>query len=164
MQGSSRPSTPQILPDNPFDLVGEKWMLISGGQQEGFQHHDGLLGRHGRALGQEGLLLRRTTRAATPIASSKPAGSLPFRSSMSPFAMPSHFAAAIPGRDVDKVRQTGLTPVFAKRGCQLRSRPASSSRARRSITKDIDPAHFLDPPSTRPSIPSRITTACTWAR
>ena len=36
MHGEFETIDPAALPDNPFELIGEKWMLITAGSRKGF--------------------------------------------------------------------------------------------------------------------------------
>ena len=143
MQGQFKTIDPADLPDNPFDLVGEKWMLITAGSKKAFNTMTASWGGMGVLWAKKVCFcVVRPGRHTYRFIEAGRLFTLSFFDESFRDALT--FCGSHSGRDVDKVRQTGLTPVFANGGVYF-AEARLVFACKKIYYQDIDPAHFLDP-------------------
>lgn len=135
--------SPEKITDNPFTLIGKDWMLITAGTRDSFNTMTGAWGGMGILWGKNiCFCVVRPTRYTYEFMESSAFFTLSFFEEQ--FRDILTFCGSRSGRDVNKVAETGLTPVhegetlyFAEARLVL--------RCRKIYYQDLVPDHFLDP-------------------
>ncbi len=134
---------PEHLNENPFTLIGTDWMLISAGTPEKFNAMTASWGGLG-VLWEKKVcfIFIRPTRYTYEFVEKSDAFTLSFFEERHRKAL--QFFGSHSGRDTDKIRATGLTPV--KEGGFIYFDEARLVLACRKLySQDISPERFLDP-------------------
>jgi len=143
MEGQFKTIDPADLTDNPFDLVGEKWMLISAGSKKAFNTMTASWGGMGVLWAKKVCFcVVRPGRHTYRFIESADLFTLSFFDESFRDALT--FCGSHSGRDVDKVKETGLTPVFANGGVYF-AEARLVFACKKVYFQDIDPANFHDP-------------------
>jgi flavin reductase (DIM6/NTAB) family NADH-FMN oxidoreductase RutF len=134
---------PGALADNPFTLIGSDWMLITAGTQERFNTMTASWGGLGVLWERKvATCYIRPTRHTFGFVEQAPQFTLSFFGEKHRKALT--YCGTHSGRDTDKVKGAGLTPV--KDGGFVYFEEARLVLACRKIySQDIDPKGFLDP-------------------
>ena len=130
------------IADNVFDLIGDAWMLITAGDREAFNMMTASWGGMGVIWGKKVCFcVVRPGRNTYRFMESSDSFTLSFYDERYRKAL--MYCGSHSGRDVDKVKESGLTPVFGEKGVYF-----AESRLvlclRKLYFHDIDPTHFLD--------------------
>jgi flavin reductase (DIM6/NTAB) family NADH-FMN oxidoreductase RutF len=134
---------PAALSENPFKLIGKEWMLITAGNKDGFNTMTASWGGMGVLWARDVCfcVVRPGRHTRTFI---ETGGSFTLSFFDEAFKEALNFCGSHSGRDTDKIKATGLTPVFSPEGVYF-----AESRlifcCRNLYHHDIDPAHFGDP-------------------
>jgi flavin reductase (DIM6/NTAB) family NADH-FMN oxidoreductase RutF len=133
---------PEQLTDNPFKLIGKDWMLITGGTPDRFNTMTASWGGLGVLWERQvAFCFIRPTRYTYEFVESSDNYTLSFLGEEHRKAMT--FIGTHSGRDTDKIRETGLTPV--KEGGLIYFNEARLVLACRKLYfQDITPERFLD--------------------
>ena len=94
-------------------MIGEQWMLITAGTAGAVQHHDGQLGRPGRAVGGSQWPPSTSAPSGTPWSSWSRRTASPSPSSGREYRKALALCGSKSGRDVDKVKECGFTVAGA---------------------------------------------------
>lgn len=142
MHGEFETIDPAALPDNPFELIGEKWMLITAGSRKGFNTMTASWGGMGVLWARKVCFCvvrpgRHTHRYM------EDEGSFTLSFFDEPFRDILTYCGSHSGRDVDKAKETGLIPVFGSGGVYFAEARLVFS-CRKLYYHDFDPTHFLD--------------------
>ncbi len=134
---------PVALVDNPFELVGEKWMLITAGSRKAFNTMTASWGGMGVLWAKKVCFcVVRPGRHTYRFIEAADFFTLSFFDESYRDALT--YCGSHSGRDVDKVKKTGLTPVFGHGGVYFAEARLVFS-CRKVYYHDVDPDHFLDP-------------------
>jgi flavin reductase (DIM6/NTAB) family NADH-FMN oxidoreductase RutF len=133
---------PELLADNPFTLVGKEWMLITAGSPESFNTMTASWGGLGVLWERKvAFCFIRPTRYTYEFVERSDSFTLSFfeerhRKSLS-------FCGSHSGRDTDKIRETGLTPVKAG-GFVYFNEARLVLACKKLYFQDIAPERFID--------------------
>lgn len=132
------------LHENPFDLIGREWMLITAGSPEAHNAMTASWGGLG-VLWQRNVatIYIRPTRYTLEFVEQHDHFTLSFlaaehRGAHGVFGSES-------GRHVDKTRKTGFTPIATDEGGTAFAQAELVLQCRKLYHQDLDPAGFLDP-------------------
>jgi flavin reductase (DIM6/NTAB) family NADH-FMN oxidoreductase RutF len=133
---------PSTLSDNPFELIGKDWMLITAGTRDGFNTMTASWGGVGVLWARNVCFcFIRPGRHTRKFMESSDLFTLSFFDESHRDALT--YCGSHSGRDKDKVKETGLTPVFGDGGVYF-----AESRlvfcCRKLYHHDIDPARLTD--------------------
>ncbi len=134
---------PELLQDNTFKLIGKDWMLITAGEPESFNIMTASWGGLGVLWEKKvAFCFVRPTRHTYQFIEQSSRFTLSFFEDRHRKIL--SFCGSHSGRDSDKLKATGLTPIrdmefvyFAEARLVL--------ACRKIYSQDIDPRFFLDP-------------------
>ena len=133
-----------LVCERPFLLFDREWMLITAGTFDSFNTMTASWGALGTLWSRPvafGFI--RPTRHTFGFANRSPVFTCSFFGRRYRAAL--EFCGTKSGRDVDKVKATGLTPVKGKAGCVYFAEARLVLECRTIHAQDIDPRRFLDP-------------------
>lgn len=139
---SFKETNPELLTDNPFKLIGKDWMLITAGSPDTYNMMTASWGGLGVLWERKvAFCFIRPNRYTYEFVRKSPLFTLSFFEEKHRKALT--FCGSHSGRDRDKVRESGLTPV--KDGGFIYFQEARLVLACRKLYfQDINPEHFLD--------------------
>jgi flavin reductase (DIM6/NTAB) family NADH-FMN oxidoreductase RutF len=138
-----REARPESLPDNPFTLIGKDWMLITAGEPGAFNTMTASWGGLGVLWERKvAFCFIRPTRYTFEVIERSGSFTLSFFEERYRKAL--SFCGSHSGRDVDKVRGAGLTPVH-EGGFVYFSEARIVLKCRKLYFQDLSPERFLDP-------------------
>jgi flavin reductase (DIM6/NTAB) family NADH-FMN oxidoreductase RutF len=134
---------PELLSDNAFKLIGKDWMLITAGTPESFNTMTARWGGLGVLWERKvAFCFIRPTRYTREFMERAENFTLSFFDERYRKAM--SFIGSHSGRDTDKVKETGLTPV-KEEGVVYFEEARLVLACRKLYFQDISPERFLDP-------------------
>jgi flavin reductase (DIM6/NTAB) family NADH-FMN oxidoreductase RutF len=134
---------PEQLSDNPFKLIGKDWMLITGGAPDKFNTMTASWGGLGVLWERKvAFCFIRPTRYTYEFVERSENFTLSFFEERYRKAMT--FIGTHSGRDTDKIKETGLTPV-KENGLVYFNEARLVLACRKLYFQDISPDRFLDP-------------------
>lgn len=134
---------PEQLTDNPFTLIGKNWMLITAGTPDKFNTMTASWGGLGVLWERKvAFCFIRPTRYTYEFVEQSENFSLSFFGEQHRKAMA--FIGSHTGRDTDKIKETGLTPV-KESGLVYYKEARLVLCCRKLYFQDISPERFLDP-------------------
>jgi flavin reductase (DIM6/NTAB) family NADH-FMN oxidoreductase RutF len=130
--------------ENVFELIGDKWMLITGGDKDGFNTMTASWGGAG-ILWQKAVTFCfvRPQRYTRKFMDYGTYFSLSFFGEKYRDAL--FFCGSKSGRDIDKVKETGLTPYITDCGAVCFEEAELVLVCRKIYFHDMDPENFLAP-------------------
>jgi flavin reductase (DIM6/NTAB) family NADH-FMN oxidoreductase RutF len=133
---------PEDITDNVFKLVGKEWMLITAGSRESFNTMTGAWGGLGILWDKRiCFCVIRPGRYTYEFIERSDVYTVSFLEEQYRDILT--YCGTKSGRDVNKVAETGLTPVFEKDSiCFAEARLVLVCK--KIYYQDIIPAHFLD--------------------
>ena len=133
---------PELLADNPFELIGKDWMLITAGTPQSFNTMTASWGGLGVLWERKvAFCFIRPTRYTYEFVERSDTFTLSFFEERYRKAL--SFCGSHSGRDVDKIKKAGLTPV--NKGSFVYFDESRLVLACRKLSfQDISPDHFLD--------------------
>ncbi len=130
------------LKENPFTLIGEDWMLITAGRKESFNTMTASWGGLGVLWDRKvAICVIRPGRYTHGLMETSDYYSLSFFSRKYRDVLT--FCGSKSGRDIDKVKEAGLTPVFAEKAIFFRE-ARLVLECRKVYVQRITPAGFVD--------------------
>src|SRR3990172_2207335 len=134
---------PEELSDNPFKLIGKDWMLITGGAPDKFNTMTASWGGLGVLWERKvAFCFIRPTRYTYEFVEKSEHFTLSFFEERYRKAMT--IIGTRSGRDTDKIKETGLTPV-KENGLVYFKEARLVLACRKLYFQDISPERFLDP-------------------
>ena len=134
--------TPQELEGNVFQRIGRQWMLVTAGDRQTFNTMTASWGGMGVLWNTEvSMIYIRPERYTYEFLEKGTNYSLSFLSEGHRQAL--QFCGSHSGRDADKVKEAGLTPVFDA-AVPYFAEAEISLICRKMYYQDLDPTHFLD--------------------
>lgn len=134
---------PSEIKGNVFDRIGKQWMLITAGKPEKFNTMTASWGGLGVLWNADvSFAFVRPTRYTFEFLEQEKYYSLSFLGMGERRAL--QICGSKSGRDVDKVKEAGLTPVFDAPAPYFEQAELSLV-CRKLYTQDLDPSRFLDP-------------------
>ncbi len=134
---------PEVINDNPFTLIGKDWMLITAGTKGSFNTMTGAWGGLG-VLWERKICfcVIRPTRYTYEFMERSPFYTITFLEGQHRDVL--KYCGTKSGRDVNKVAETGLTPIFDKNVVYF-AEGRLVLVCRKLYYQDLMPDHFLDP-------------------
>jgi len=135
---------PEQLGESAFKLIGSDWMLITAGGIDSFNTMTASWGGLGVIWGKNVCYcVIRPGRHTYEFMENGDAFTLSFFEEKYRRALT--YCGSKSGRDVDKVKETGLTPMRSESGSVYFEEARLVLECRKMYFQDIDPANFLDP-------------------
>ncbi len=135
-------SKPEQLIDNPFKLIGKDWMLITAGTQQSFNTMTASWGGVGVLWQKQvSFCFVRPTRYTFEFMERSENFTLSFFEER--YRKELNFCGSNSGRDTDKVKETGLTPI-SKDGFIYFGEARLVLACRKLYFQDINPGYFLE--------------------
>lgn len=133
---------PELLTDNPFKLIGIDWMLITAGTAESFNTMTASWGGLGVLWDRKvAFCFIRPSRYTFEFVEKAQNFTLSFFEEKHRKAL--NFCGTHTGRDIDKVKETGLTPI-KEPGLIYFGEARLVLACRKLYYQDIVPDNFLD--------------------
>ncbi len=134
---------PHELTDNVFRLIGQDWMLVTAGKREAFNTMTASWGGLGVLWNSPvSMIFVRPSRYTYEFIEREREYTLSFFGPEEKRAL--QICGSKSGRDIDKVKETGLTPLFDQPAPYF-EQARLVLVCRKLYTHDLDPAAFLDP-------------------
>lgn len=138
-----REIAPQVLTDNVFTQVGKEWMLITAGDERKFNTMTASWGGFGVLWNQNvSFIFVRPGRYTFQFLERGEHYSLSFLGDEHRRAL--QICGTKSGRDTDKVKEAGLTPVWGEAAPYFEE-ARLVFQCRKLYIQDLDPKGFLDP-------------------
>ena len=133
---------PAELEGNVFELIGSDWMLVTAGDQKGWNTMTASWGGIGVLWGRNvSFVFVRKSRHTYGFMENSGSYSLSFFTEKHRFAL--NYCGTHSGRDVDKAKEAGITP-FPVDGTVAFEEARLVVTCRKIYFQDIDPERFLD--------------------
>jgi len=144
MSEAFREIKPTEVADNPFQLIGSDWTLITAGTMDHFNTMTASWGGVGILWGRPvcWCVIRPHRYTAAFMEQSK-AFTLSFFEER--YRAVLNLCGTKSGRDIDKVAETGLTPVASQNGAVYFAQARLVMVCNKIYYQDLDPQHFMDP-------------------
>lgn len=135
---------PKSLHDNVFSMIGDQWMLIAAGDRSRCNMMTASWGGLGVLWNRKvATVYIRPQRYTYEFVEKNKCFSLSF---FGPEYRPQlQVCGSKSGRDIDKVKETGLTVKYTPGGTPYFAEAELVLLCRKLYYSDIDPSHFLDP-------------------
>ena len=135
---------PEQLDEGAFKLIGKDWMLITAGGIDSFNTMTGGWGGLGVMWSRRVCCcVIRPQRHTYEFMEKSDFFTITFFEEKHRPAL--EYCGSHSGRDVDKIKATGLTPVQADSGAVYFAEARIVLECRKIYFQDIDPTNFLDP-------------------
>ncbi|MEK7475351.1 MAG: flavin reductase [Candidatus Coatesbacteria bacterium] len=135
---------PAELTDNVFRMVHDDWMLVTAGTLSSFNMMTASWGGLGVVWERKvALCFIRPGRHTFGFLDRSPLFTLSFYDEAYRTAL--NLCGTKSGRDIDKAKESGLTPIATPAGGVAFDEARLILECRKLYTHDIDPARFLDP-------------------
>jgi flavin reductase (DIM6/NTAB) family NADH-FMN oxidoreductase RutF len=130
--------------ENAFDLIGNRWMLITAGNKESFNCMTAAWGGFGYLWYKPVTFIYiRPQRYTRQFVEKHDHYTLSFFDPAYRNAL--NYCGSHSGRDVDKMKATGLKPFTTQNGNIAYEQARLVIECRKLYYEDVDPDHFLDP-------------------
>jgi len=138
-----REIAPEALTDNVFKAIGRDWMLITAGTAGGFNTMTASWGGLGILWGKPvAFVFVRPQRHTFGFMEAGSHYSLSFFDET--YRKVLNYCGTTSGRDVDKVAETGLTPLPGSTGAVLFEEARLAMECRKLYAQDLTEANFVD--------------------
>lgn len=132
---------PELITDNPFKLIGNDWMLITAGNRDSFNTMTGAWGGLGIMWAKNvAWCVIRPNRHTYKFVEESPFLTLSFFEEQ--FRDILTYCGSKSGRDINKVAETGLTPVFGENTIYF-AEARLVLECKKIYFQDIVPENFL---------------------
>ena len=132
------------IDENVFKLIGSDWMLLAAGTEKSFNMMTASWGGMGVLWNKPvTYIFVRPTRYTYEFIEKNEVYSISFFEEKCRKALT--LCGTKSGRDIDKVKESGLTPVISDTGIVHFGEAKLVLECRKLYYQDIDPANFLDP-------------------
>ncbi len=133
---------PEEINDNVFSLIGADWMLITAGTMESYNTMTASWGGMGVLWNKNVCFcFVRPTRHTYSFMEKSECFTLSFFTEK--YRKVLNYCGSHSGKDVDKVKETGLTPVKSASGAVYFAEARLVMECGKMYFQDIDPSHFL---------------------
>lgn len=134
---------PKEISGNTFELIGDKWMLITAGNSEGFNMMTASWGGLGVLWGKPvSFAFIRPARHTFGFMEKGDYYTLSFYGEE--YRKQLNLCGTKSGRDTDKVAETGFTPTFSDEGAPYFAEAELVLVCRKMYADDINPEMFAD--------------------
>ncbi|MCK5126426.1 MAG: flavin reductase [candidate division Zixibacteria bacterium] len=138
------PIDPSLIKDNPFQLIGSDWMLITAGTLKSFNTMTASYGTLGELWHKKvAYCYVRPQRYTYKFMEKHDTFTLSFFDKKYRDVL--KLCGTKSGRDIDKISGIGLTPIETEAGSVYFEEARIVLECRKIYYQDIDPANFLDP-------------------
>lgn len=135
---------PRKLSDNPFKLIADDWMLITAGNLTSYNTMTASWGAFGELWNKKVCFcFIRPTRYTFQFMERETLFSLSFFEERYRGAL--DLCGAVSGRDIDKAREAGLSPVETNSKVVYFSQARLVLECRKIYSADLEPGRFLEP-------------------
>jgi len=135
---------PESLKDNVFALIGADWMLVTAGTPESYNTMTASWGGMGVLWDKHVCFcFIRPTRHTHGFMEASKFFTLSFFEEK--YRSVLNYCGSHSGREVDKARETGITPVKGKTGAVYFGEARLVIECEKIYFQDLIPAHFLSP-------------------
>jgi len=142
MKGTLEKIEPADLKFNVFEQVGNDWMLITSGTQDKFNMMTASWGGMGVLWNKNVcFIFVRPTRYTFEFIEQNPLFTVSFFSENHREIL--ELCGTKSGREIDKMKDIGLTPRFTQNGSILFNESLLSIECRKVYYNDLEPAHFI---------------------
>lgn len=139
-----REISPNEIPDNVFTLIDKDWFLITAGKPENFNTMTASWGTLGILWHRPiATVFIRPQRYTYQFAEEQNIFTCSFFTNDYRKAL--QYCGSNSGRDVDKIKETGLSPEFSTSGGIYFKEARLVLQCRKIYYDDLKPDHFLDP-------------------
>jgi flavin reductase (DIM6/NTAB) family NADH-FMN oxidoreductase RutF len=136
--------SPEMIVDNPFKLIDKEWMLITAGGIGSFNTMTASWGGFGILWNKPVIFcFVRPVRHTYLFMEKSDFFSATFFDKQYRKAL--NYCGKYSGRNVDKIKATGLTPIVSPRGSIYFDEARLVLECRKLYFSDIDPGHFILP-------------------
>ena len=134
---------PEMIKESVFKLIGSDWMLISAGTKESFNMMTASWGGFG-VLWNNNICfcVIRPTRYTFEFMEKQDRFTLSFFDEE--YKKKLNYCGSYSGRHVNKVKETGLTPLFTESQAVYFNEARLVIECEKIYYQDLDPANFLD--------------------
>lgn len=140
---SFRTLKPTEITGNVFDLIGDKWMLITAGTPDSFNTMTASWGMMGVLWGKPvATCFVRPQRYTFGFIDKAPVYTLSFYGEE--YRKQLQICGTKSGRDIDKVKETGFTPAFTGTGAPYFQEASLVLVVRKLYTDWLEPENFID--------------------
>jgi len=127
---------PQAIKGNPFEMIGRDWFLLTAGDKNGFNTMTAGWGYLGVLWGRPAaIVLVRPSRYTYDFMNGGDTFTISFFGQN--YRKELALCGSKSGRDVDKVKETGLTPVFAECGAPYFAEAETVLVCKRRFERDL---------------------------
>lgn len=139
-----QPIDPCLIKDNTFKLIGTDWMLVTAGSIKSFNTMTASWGAFGELWNKKiCICFVRPVRHTYSFMEKSSYYTLSFFDEQYRDVL--RLCGSKSGRDIDKVAETGITPVESESGAVYFSQARLVMECRKIYTHVLDPENFLDP-------------------
>lgn len=129
--------------ENPFELIGEQWMLITAGNKESFNTMTASWGGFGWLWNKPvAFIFVRPERYTHDFIEKSERVTLSFYPESCRKAL--QICGSKSGRDCDKVKEAGLTPVIIEGGTVTFEQARLTAECRKLFKSDMKESDFID--------------------
>lgn len=133
---------PKEITRNPFLLIGSDWFLLSAGNTENFNTMTASWGGMGVLWNKNVVFcFVRPPRFTYQFMEQNEFFTMCFFDEKYKEAL--NLCGSVSGRDIDKMKETGLSPIVSPNGSVFYSQAKLMFECRKIYFSDIDPQHFL---------------------
>lgn len=138
------PIDPSLIKDNPFQLIGSDWMLLTAGTLESFNTMTASYGTLGELWHKKvAYCYVRPQRYTYEFMEKNDCFTLSFFDENYRDVL--KLCGTKSGRDIDKMKGIGLTPAVGETGSVYFEEARLVLECKKIYYQDIDPTKFLDP-------------------
>lgn len=133
------------LKDNFFDVIGKEWMLVTAGNKDSFNMMTASWGCIGWLWNKPvAVIFIRPERYTHEFIEKSGNVNLVFLGNSEEARKAYAFCGSKSGRDFDKAKETGLTPVETESGCVTFGEARLTLECRKLYKGNIKPEEFID--------------------
>ena len=134
-----------LAAENAFTLISKEWMLVTAGTVEKCNMMTASWGGIGWLWNKPvAFVFIRPERATYPLLEQNERFTLSFLGTDEAMRKVYNFCGSKSGRDFDKVKETGLTPVATEHGAVSFAEARLTIEARKMFRSEFKPEEFLD--------------------
>ncbi len=134
-----------IAQENAFELIGKEWMLVTGGTKDNFNMMTASWGGIGWLWNKPvAFIFIRPERYTYPLIEKNDHLTLSFLGHDEAMRKVYNFCGSKSGRDFDKVKETGLTPIETEHGAITYEEARLTIEGRKMFRSKFTPEEFLD--------------------
>lgn len=134
-----------LAQENAFELIGKEWMLVTGGTKDKFNMMTASWGGIGWLWNKPVVFIFiRPERYTYPLIEGNDHLTLSFLGHDEAMRKVYNFCGSKSGRDFDKVKETGLSPIETEHGAITYEEARLTIEGRKMFRSEFTPEEFLD--------------------